>query len=470
MSDVPKERCSAMAEPGWVTHAVWWQVYPLGFAGAEKAALPAGAPAEHRLQKLIPWLDYIVDLGASGLALGPVFASETHGYDTTDYFRIDPRLGDDNDFDQLIHEAHARGLRVLLDGVFNHTGRSFQPFTEAMAHGPNAPTASWFRINWQQPGPQYPPEQDGRQQAEPDYEDFEGHHHLVALNHTEPAVAEFVAGVMKHWLGRGADGWRLDAAYAVPSAFWSTVLADVRADYPEAYFVGEYIHGDYAGEVGSGTLDSATQYELWKAVWSSLNDANFYELASSLERHNSFLDAFVPLTFVGNHDVTRIASRLRDPVLLPLALVVLFTVGGTPTIYYGDEQGYRGVKEDRAGGDDDVRPQFPAAPSDLADMGHHIYQLHRELIGMRRRHAWLHTSRTTVLSLSNENLVYRSTGEAGPDGKVPTIVVALNQSDHPADVEVPPSDAILLEGNGHLAASNRVALPARGWAILGNGS
>ncbi|HYH76415.1 MAG TPA: alpha-amylase family glycosyl hydrolase [Arthrobacter sp.] len=459
-----------MEEPSWVRHAVWWHVYPLGFAGAETDALPAGTPAEHRLQKLIPWLEYIVELGASGLALGPVFASETHGYDTTDYFRIDPRLGDDSDFDSLIHEAHARGLRVLLDGVFNHTGRSFLPFREAMAHGPNAPTAPWFRISWQQHGPGYLPEPEaGRHQAEPDYEDFEGHHHLVALNHEEPEVAQFVALVMKHWLGRGADGWRLDAAYAVPSAFWSAVLADVREDYPEAYFVGEYIHGDYAGEVGRGTLDSATQYELWKAVWSSLNDANFYELASSLERHNSFLDTFVPLTFVGNHDVTRIASQLRDPRLLPLALAVLFTVGGTPAIYYGDEQGYRGVKEDRAGGDDDIRPQFPAAPSGLADLGHHIYRLHQELIGLRRRHAWLHTAHTTVVSLSNEKLVYRSTGEAGPDGKVPTVVVALNQSEHPADVEVPPSDAVLLAGSGRLVAGSRVALPAGGWAILGYG-
>ena len=455
-----------MAEPSWVRHAVWWHVYPLGFAGAEQDALPAGAPAEHRLQNLIPWLDYIVELGASGLALGPVFASETHGYDTTDYFRIDPRLGDDNDFDALIHEAHARGLRVLLDGVFNHTGRSFLPFTEAIAHGPTAPTAAWFRISWPQHDPETRPEQDGQEQAEPDYEDFEGHHHLVALNHAEPAVAHFVARVMKHWLGRGADGWRLDAAYAVPSAFWSAVLADVRAHYPEAYFVGEYIHGDYSGEVASGTLDSATQYELWKAVWSSLNDANFYELASSLERHNSLLDTFVPLTFVGNHDVTRIASQLRDPGLLPLALVVLFTVGGTPAVYYGDEQGYRGVKEDRAGGDDEIRPQFPGAPSELADLGHHIYQLHQELIGLRRRHAWLHTARTAMLSLGNENIVYRSTGEAGQDGEVPSVVVAMNQAEHPADVEVPPSAAVLLAGNGRLVAGNRVALPARGWAIL----
>ncbi|MDQ0676995.1 cyclomaltodextrinase [Arthrobacter pascens] len=458
--DPRRKARSTMAEPSWVQHAVWWHVYPLGFTGAEKEALPASAPGEHRLRKLIPWLDYVLELGASGIALGPVFASETHGYDTTDYFRIDPRLGDDTDFDDLIREAHDRGIRVLLDGVFNHAGRSFQPFRDALVQGPSAPTSPWFRISWPDQGAGTGPDI-----AEPDYEDFEGHHHLVAFNHDEPQVADFVTGVMKHWLGRGADGWRLDAAYAVPSAFWSTVLAEVRTDYPEAYFVGEYIHGDYAAEVRNGTLDSGTQYELWKAAWSSLNDANYYELAAALERHNTFLDTFAPLTFVGNHDVTRISSQLKDPELLPHALVVLFTVGGTPSVYYGDEQAFRGVKEDRTGGDDDVRPVFPGSPSDLSPAGQHIYRLHEQLIGVRRRHAWLHMARTRVLSLSNEHLVY----EAAEAGDGASIVVALNQAAQSAELEVPPSASILLAGNGSLTRNNRLAVPARGWAILSAG-
>ncbi|MHA7221271.1 alpha-amylase family glycosyl hydrolase [Arthrobacter sp. RHLT1-20] len=443
-----------MTEPGWVQHAVWWQVYPLGFTGAEMVALPEGAAVQHRLQQLLPWLDYAVELGASGIALGPIFASETHGYDTTDYLRIDPRLGDDSDFDELIREAHARGLRVLLDGVFNHAGRSFRPFQDVLVQGPSAATAPWFRLDWPPAG--WAPG------AEPGYADFEGHHHLVALNHDEPEVAGFVAGVIKHWLGRGADGWRLDAAYAVPSSFWSEVVGAAKEDFPEAYFVGEYIHGDYAAEVNAGSLDSATQYELWKAAWSSLNDGNFYELASALERHNALLDTFVPLTFVGNHDVTRIASKLTDPALLPLALVALFTVAGTPSVYSGDEQGFRGIKEDRAGGDDAVRPAFPAGPSGLSAVGGHIYELHRQLIGVRRRHAWLHTARTDVLALSNEHLVYRASGEGA------SLTVALNLSPAPAELEVPASAAVVLAGDGHRPPGrNVVAVPPRGWAILG---
>lgn len=459
---------STTAAPAWVEHVLWWQVYPLGFVGAERqapnpsAAAPdqatgpqTGLPAVgHRLPRLLNWLDYAVELGASGIALGPVFASETHGYDTTDYFRIDPRLGDDSDFDALIAAAHDRGLRVLLDGVFNNVGRSFPAFQRVLAEGPAAETAPWFRITWpsgEQPGEWQPG-------TEPDHADFEGHHHLVALNHGEPQVADLVIRVMKHWLGRGADGWRLDAAYAVPPDFWATVLPAVRAEFPQAYFVGEYIHGDYPAAVREGRLDSATQYELWKAIWSSLNDANFYELSAALDRHNSFLEAFAPLTFVGNHDVTRLGSRLTNKALIPHALAVLFTVGGTPSVYSGDEQAFRGVKEDRAGGDDAIRPQFPDSPDDLYEGGWYTYDLHRQLIGVRRRHAWLHRARTRVLVLANEHLVY----EARADGQA--LMVALNVANNPVTVDVPGGG--ILAGEGTLDGP-RLTLNPYGWAVVG---
>ncbi|MET4059349.1 cyclomaltodextrinase [Arthrobacter sp. UYP6] len=451
-----------MATPDWVQHAVWWQVYPLGFTGAEKTAPAAGAsaepqPAMHRLPHLIAWLDYAVELGVSGIALGPVFASETHGYDTTDYFRIDPRLGDDGDFDDLIREARSRGIRVLLDGVFNHTGRSFAPFREALEQGPTAPAADWFRFTWPEgwaPG------------TEPEYQDFEGHHQLVALNHDEPAVADFVADVMKHWLRRGVDGWRLDAAYAVPSSFWARVLSTVRAEFPNAYFVGEYIHGDYPAEVRDGRLDSVTQYELWKAIWSSLSEGNFYELEWALQRHNTFLDTFVPLTFVGNHDVTRIASLLepapgQNAFRLVHALVLLFTLPGTPTVYYGDEQGYRGIKEDRAGGDDDIRPVFPDSPAQLSEVGWPLYHLHAELIGLRRRHAWVHAARTRVHSLSNLQLVYE-VYDAGN-----SLFAALNTADAAATLRVPEAASEVLAGDGGPDLQpGLLTLQAGGWVVL----
>ena len=198
---------------------------------------------------------------------------------------------------------------------------------------------------------------------------FEGHAELITLNHDNPEVVDYVVDVMAHWLERGADGWRLDAAYAVPQQFWADVLPRVRERHPDAWFVGELIHGDYAAVVEAARFDSATQYELWKAIWSGLNDGNFFELDWALQRHNDFLATFVPLTFIGNHDVTRIASRLDHPDHLAHALVILLTVGGVPSVYAGDEFGFRGVKEERYGGDDAVRPEFGSPPMQLDESG-----------------------------------------------------------------------------------------------------
>jgi cyclomaltodextrinase len=155
-------------------------------------------------------------------------------------------------------------------------------------------------------------------------------------------------------------------------------------------------------------MDSATQYELWKAIWSALNDGNFFELDHALARHNDFLDSFVPMTFLGNHDVTRLASRLADPQDIALALAVLMTVGGTPSIYAGDEQAFTGVKEDREHGDDAVRPPFPDRPAGLMPYGRPTYRLHQELIGVRRRHPWLHRARTRAIELTNQRHVYEA--------------------------------------------------------------
>jgi cyclomaltodextrinase len=444
------------AEPGWVQHAIWWHVYPLGFTGAE-AGRDAAAPVVHRLGQLHNWLDHALRLGASGLALGPVFASETHGYDTEDHYRIDPRLGDDGDFDALVAAAADRGLRIMLDGVFNHVGRAHPAFRAVLEQGPAAPTAGWFRLRWPGGPERWTPG------TEPDYDDFEGHHRLVALDHSAPAVADYVTEVMVHWLDRGVSGWRLDAAYAVPTAFWARVLPRVRDRHPEAYLMGEVIQGDYTAIVTAGRLDSVTQYELWKAIWSSLNDGNFFELAHALGRHDGYLEHFVPYTFLGNHDVTRIASRLTDPAHLAHALVVLTTTGGTPAVYAGDEHAFRGVKEDREGGDDAIRPRFPASPDELSPAGLPTYHLHQELIGLRRNHPWLHTARTEVLDLSNESISYAA--RAGGQG----LVVALSTASAAVTLKAPGARDLLageagIEDPG--TAPARVRLQPNGWAIL----
>ncbi|MCJ2023199.1 alpha-amylase family protein [Methylobacterium sp. J-067] len=439
--------------PAWIDHAVWWHVFPLGFVGAEAEAI-SSSPVAHRLAHLHAWLDYAVELGVSGLALGPIFAASTHGYDTVDHYRIDPRLGDDADFDALVQAARARGLRLLLDGVFNHVGLGHPAYREVLRRGPEADRANWFKLSWPR---------GTASGTEPDYACFEGHRQLVTFNHDEPELADHVTSVMRHWLSRGADGWRLDAAYAVPRHFWSSVLPRVRETHPDAYIVGEVIHGDYAGIVRDTSMDAVTQYELWKAIWSALNDRNLFELDHALERHNRFLDTFVPLTFVGNHDVTRIASRLKDDRHLPHALAILFTCGGTPSIYAGDEQALRGVKEERVGGDDAVRPTFPPTPTALAPCGWSTYRLHQCLIGLRRRYPWLHRARTQQVHLTNEQAVL--TISEGSQ----YLLLAMNLSDD--TVLLPASNASLIEaGAGELTANadgaTQVRIGSHGWAVL----
>ena len=389
--------------PGWVDHLIGWHVYPLGFVGAP--ARLESQEVSHRLAHLGAWLDHAVALGCSSLALGPVFSSASHGYDTLDYFTIDPRLGDDDDFDHLLQAAHARGLSVLLDGVFNHVSRRNRIVQDAQSAGPDSDAGRMVR--WCA----------GRLDV------FEGHSDLVALNHDNPAVREHVTRIMNYWCGRGVDGWRLDAAYSVNPEFWAAVLPPVREKHPDVWIFGEVIHGDYAGIVRASGMDSVTQYELWKGIWSSIESRNFFELDHALGRHNEFSDVFTPVTFVGNHDVTRIASRVGQDGAV-LATAILATIGGIPLIYYGDELASRGVKEERFGGDDDIRPVFPASPADLSNLGADTLRAHQNLLGLRRRHPWLVDARTESLDLTNERYVYR-TGVPG----VEPLVVELDVRD-----------------------------------------
>jgi glycosidase len=421
-----------------VRHAIWWRAYPLGFTGAYPEP-PTGpsTPEEHRLLRIVPWLDHVIELGASGLALGPIFASASHGYDTIDHFELDPRLGDERDFDQLVAQAHARGLRVQLDGVFNHVGHTHPIAAAALRDGPTSPAGRWLRV-----GP------DGA------FVPFEGHDILLTLNHDNPGVQRFVTDVMRRWLGRGADAWRLDAAYAVPTAFWAHVLPEVRRTHPDAWFEAEVIHGDYTGFVRDSTVDSGTQYELWKAIWSSINDRNLFELRWALHRHNELLAVFTPSTFVGNHDVTRIASRINDSRHLPHAVVLLAVLGGTPTIYAGDEYGLRGVKENRAGGDDAIRPVFPATPAALTGADQVLFRLHQRLIGLRRRNPWLHRAFATPALLRNDHAVLEI---ADPEH---ALTVTLNLADHP----IPASPGTILDQDDHSTGS-RDTVAAHGWRI-----
>lgn len=363
-----------------VDHAIWWHVYPLGALGAPIHDHTDAAPAR-TLADLEPWLDHAVELGCSGLLLGPVFASTSHGYDTLDHYRIDPRLGDDADFDALVAACGERGLSLMLDGVFNHVGRAHPLVAE---DSPLLRHRDGALVGW------------------------EGHDQLVELDHTRADVADQVVDIMLHWLRRGISGWRLDVAYAVPGEFWAQVTDRVREQFADAVFLGEVIHGDYAAIADAGHLDSVTAYELWKASWSALNDGNFWELAWALERHDAFSHTHVLNTFVGNHDVDRIAS-LVGPDNAGLAAAILLTTPGMPSIYYGDEHAFTGLRGEGVHADDPVRPPLPATPGELAPTGAWMFRLYQDLVGFRRRHPWLTRSSVTVEGKDNRWIHYACT-------------------------------------------------------------
>ena len=343
------------------------------------------------MRKLLGWLDHVVAVGANGLALGPVWASSTHGYDVIDHDIIDPRLGDDQDFDDLVTACHQRGLRVLLDGVFNHVSVEHADVRRAQADGVESPSGQLFRHDPTQP--------DGLAR-------FEGHDGLIEYDHSNQVVADRVTATMSRWLGRGADGWRLDAAYRVPRSFWAGVVGRIKSQYPESLTVAEVLHGNYGAFAADTGIDSVTQYELWKAIWSALKEHNPHELMWALQRHATGMagGSFLPWTFVGNHDVTRIATQVgpRDALI---ATALLSVLPGMPAIYYGDELGFTGVKEERIGGDDAIRPGLPDEPPG----GGETLRQHQLLFGFRRRHAWLQWARLEVTGQKHQHLAFQLT-------------------------------------------------------------
>lgn len=369
---------------------IWWHLYPLGAAGAPpRRAAQGDQPWEgHRLRRLEPWLDYAADLGFTGILLGPIFESTSHGYDTLDHFRLDPRLGDESDWASFVARAQERDLAIMLDGVFNHLG----------ADHPLAQDPSWPGLKRDEHGRPLP---------------WEGHDALVELDHSRPEVHRLVQDVMTHWLGRGASGWRLDVAYAVPSEFWAAVLPVVRERHPAAMFLGEVIHGDYARIATAGTLDAVTQYELWKAIWSAQKDMNLFELGHALGRHADFSreagDA-VMQTFVGNHDVPRIASTVGDAGAA-LSAIMLFALPGMPSVYYGDEQAFRGEKADGYAADDPLRPPLPDSPEELSGQGRWLAELHHELASLRGRCPWLTRGQVRVEHTENELIRFATIAE-----------------------------------------------------------
>ncbi|MFW5788911.1 MAG: alpha-amylase family glycosyl hydrolase [Spirochaetota bacterium] len=454
-----------VVEPWW-HRAAFYHIYPLGYCAAPEANDGAG-PAVSRIEAITRDLDRIVSLGFNALYLGPLFESGSHGYDTRDFFRLDRRLGDDEDFASLVAAAHERGVAVVVDGVYNHVGRGFEPFVRLREEGPDSPYRSWFR------GVDFAA--DNRFGDRFVYEGWEGVEELVALNHDNPEVREYLLRAAEYALERyGVDGIRLDVAYSLPFEFIEALsdrVGNLRAD---AWLMGEVIHGDYAAFVAPGRLDSITNYECYKGLWSSFNDRNLHEIAHSLDRlfgaDGLLADALargnVPYNFADNHDVDRVASRLAtEDHLFPL-YAILWTMPGIPSVYYGSEYGIRGRKDH---GDSALRPAAGQIRPERPELARYL----RELNEARASSAALRTGAFRLLGVDSATLMFVRTS---PDGSTSaggeTVLVAVNADPEPTQLVVPPEARGRYEclfGGGLVTVETGSALldvPARGARVL----
>ena len=333
----------------WAYENVFYQIYPLGFCGAP---FENDGVLEHRILKVNDWIPHIEKLGANAIYFSPVFESDTHGYNTRDYTKIDTRLGTNEDFQSVCKNLHKAGIKVVLDGVFNHVGRGFWAFQDVLEKRWDSPYKDWFHISF-----------DGNSNYNDGlwYEGWEGNYDLVKLNLRNEDVIQHIFSCIKGWVEEfDIDGLRLDVAYCLDHDFLRRLRSFCDGLKPDFFLVGETLHGDYNQWMNDSMLHSVTNYECYKGLYSSFNSMNMFEINRSLLRQ------FGPdnwtlykgkhlLSFVDNHDVTRVASILSNENHLPLIYALAFGMPGIPCVYYGSEWGAKARKEE---GDPALRACF----------------------------------------------------------------------------------------------------------------
>ena len=333
----------------WAYDSVFYQIYPLGFCGAP---FENDGVLEHRILKVNDWIPHIEKLGANAIYFSPVFESDTHGYNTRDYTKIDTRLGTNEDFQSVCENLHKAGIKVVLDGVFNHVGRGFWAFQDVLEKRWDSPYKDWFHISF-----------DGNSNYNDGlwYEGWEGNYDLVKLNLRNEDVIQHIFSCIKGWVEEfDIDGLRLDVAYCLDHDFLRRLRSFCDGLKLDFFLVGETLHGDYNQWMNDSMLHSVTNYECYKGLYSSFNSMNMFEINHSLLRQ------FGPdnwtlykgkhlLSFVDNHDVTRVASILSNENHLPLIYALAFGMPGIPCVYYGSEWGAKARKEE---GDPALRACF----------------------------------------------------------------------------------------------------------------
>ena len=335
----------------WYDEAVFYHIYPLGMTGAPKQN--AYEEPQHRLLTLLPWINHLKEIGVNAIYIGPLFESVGHGYETTDYKKLDSRLGTNEDLKKFVEECHKQEIRVIFDGVFNHTGRDFFAFKDLQQNREQSKYRDWYcNVNF------------GGNNEYNDgfsYENWGGYNLLVKLNQKNPEVKEYISDVIRFWVSEfDVDGIRLDAADVLDFDFMKTLRAVANEVKPEFWLMGEVIHGDYNRWVNEGTLHSVTNYQLHKALYSGHNDHNYFEIAHTVKRlyelGGNRPDGLKLYNFVDNHDVERIYTKLSNKAHFAPVHILMYTLPGVPSLYYGSEFGIEGKKEQWS--DDSLRPEL----------------------------------------------------------------------------------------------------------------
>ena len=394
----------------WFEETVFYQMYTLNMVGAPSSndGLEEG---EHRILKLNTFAPYLEKLGIKGVYLNPLCSSDRHGYDTRDYKLLDERLGTNEDFKAVVENYHKHGIRVVLDGVFNHVGRGFFAFKDVLEHRENSRYKDWFHIDF------------NGNSAYGDnlyYEGWEGHYELVKLNLYNPEVQDYIKDVIHYWITYyDIDGIRLDVAYLLPRWFMGMISDYARSLKDDFFMLGEVL-GDNAGDMFTeGKLDSITDYPGYKGLWSSFNSLNMFEIAHTLKRNMfEMYRGYSLWTFLDNHDVDRIASKLEDARKIPLAFGLQLAIPGIPCIYYGSEWGIEG-KKIPGQPDDDLRPAIDEPVSN------ELSETIAKMIAARSTHPALQKGTFKELLLTNKQYVFEREAEGE------RIIVALNIDDAP---------------------------------------
>ena len=409
----------------WYDESVVYQIYPLGLTGAP---YENDGVQSHRILQLIDngWIEHLQKMNVNCVILNPVFESEAHGYDTINYSMVDVRLGSNEDLRTVVDAFHKAGIRVLLDGVFNHVGRSFWAFEDVRQNRQASEYAGWFSINW-----------DGNNEYDDgfSYDNWAGVPYLVKLNHSNFDLNEYCADVIREWEQEyDIDGLRLDVAYCLDIGFLGYLrqiadeLTNKRGD--KFLLLGETMFGDYNQWMGDTLCDTVTNYECYKGLWSSMNTGNMHEIAYALERQSGDKpwDLYTGkhlLNFADNHDVSRVVNQLKERAHLKPLYTLLYTLPGDPSVYYGSEWGIEGEKRN---GDESLRPavslkEITASPP-VPGLEEYLETLGRirsenEAIGLGRYRELLLTNRQYAFARILDQTA---------------VITAVNNDENPADL------------------------------------